>query len=232
MFTFEGKCPHCCSDRGFVAFGMSDYLIGDYDYQNVPPHDRRILEQRRENNPLTLFSLAGNCLTCKTPVVATCRGSMNARNEIQRCIGSFDISTRHKVAVENIFPKPIAHYSHASLPKEVNESFIDLQAMVQEGKRPHFIIMGCRAVLEAAVRTLGGEGKSLWERVDDLFRKGVITVSLKEWATIIRQTGNDAAHEMKGTTQEAGELVQFTRVFLQFTFELPDTIAKIRSDHA
>lgn len=229
MFIFQGTCPHCHSDRGFAAFGVSNYVIGDYDYSKTPVIEKVIFEKRRENNPLINCSLAGSCLSCKKPVVATCAASQKSLEEIRPCIGSFERETHRQVTVEYIFPSPIRHYSHPSLPQKVNESFIDLQKMLVENKQPHFIIFGCRSVLEAAVRHLGGEGKSLHERVENLYEKGIITVSLREWASIIRRIGNEAAHEMEGTSEEARELVEFTKVFLQFTFELPDTIAKARS---
>ena len=46
MFIFQGTCPHCHSDRGFAAFGMSTYILGDYDYSKTPAIDRAILEKR------------------------------------------------------------------------------------------------------------------------------------------------------------------------------------------
>ena len=44
---------------------------------------------------------------------------------------------------------------------------------------------------------------------------------LAEWAHIIRDDGNSATHEARGTQQEAEELVEFTKLFLQYTFEFP-----------
>lgn len=228
MFVFSGTCPHCHSDRGFLAFGVGPYQTGEYDYTRMQAALKVELEKRRENNPLLRFPLAGNCLACKKPVVATCSASQKTLEEIRPCIASYEKDTRCTVQVEQIFPSPAQPYSHPSLPGKVNNAFIDLQKMLEEKKQPYFILFGCRSVLEAAVRHLGGEGKTLYERVDDLYQKGVITASLKDWASIIRRAGNEAAHDMEGTREEAGELVAFTRIFLQFTFELPDVIAKSR----
>ena len=228
MFIFDGTCPHCRSDKGFVAFGLSPYLIGEYDYSKTPLRDREILERNREKNPLILFSIAGNCHKCKKPVVAICETDLNTRDEIAKSIDDFTLGTSRTVRVLDIFPHPVQAYAHSSLPEKIREEFIDLQHMAEEKKRPYFIIMGCRAVLEAAVRHLGGEGGTLYQRVENLFTKGIITASLKDWASIIRNMGNDAAHEMGGTEEEARELVDFTKVFLQFTFELPATIADLK----
>ncbi len=132
MFIFQGTCPHCHSDRGFAAFGMSTYILGDYDYSKTPAIDRAILEKRRENNPLVSFSLAGSCLSCKKPVVATCSTSQKTLEEIRPCIGSVERESRRQVTVEHIFPSPVQHYSHPSLPEKVNNAFVDLQKMLDE----------------------------------------------------------------------------------------------------
>lgn len=236
MFTFEGKCPHCGSDRGFHAFGISPYLAAVDDYRAHP----LIMEQLQDktcpnpvNNSVAEYSLAGTCLNCKKPVVASCASTVHARTEIANSLGHSERYAKNKVLVLHIFPEPTPPYTHYSLPPAVSESFIDLQKMLQEKRQPHLIIMGCRAVLEAAVRALddeeGNNGLVLWERIEKLHRQGIITTSLKEWASIIRRVGNKAAHEMAGTEEEARELVAFTKVFLQFTFELPAIIAATRT---
>ncbi|MBQ7607484.1 MAG: DUF4145 domain-containing protein [Desulfovibrionaceae bacterium] len=230
MLYFEGTCPHCHSDKGFLAFGLSMYTIGEYDYSHNTLEERKILEEKRKHNPQTLFSLAGECLSCHTPVVATCAASLNIRDEIKQCIQVADktLDPLRRPDVLQIFPQPAQPYAHPSLPDNVRESFIDLQSMVFEKKRPPFIIMGCRAVLEAAVRNLGGDGNNLYERIQDLRENGAITKSLADWANIIRRVGNEAAHELAGSVEDARELVDFTKIFLQFTYELPATIAALR----
>lgn len=224
MFSFAGRCPHCSSDRGFLAFGLSHYLIGEYDYSKNPLQEKGILMRKREDNPLTEFSLAGTCMQCQKPVVASCRASLKQREEIVACIGNFGRTVIHRVEVTAVFPTPMPPYSHPSLPENVRATFIDLQRMIRDNMQPHLIIMGCRAVLEAAVRSLGANGKNLYDSIEDLRENGVITESLKEWGTIVRRVGNDAAHEMKGTREDANEMVEFIKVFLQFTFELPSII--------
>ena len=104
--------------------------------------------------------------------------------------------------------------------------------MLQARLQPHFILAGCRTVLEAVVRELGGNGHTLSARIADLHAQGVITKGLADWAHQIRIGGNDAVHEMSGTPEEARELVEFTKLFLQFTFELPARINEVRTSRA
>lgn len=229
MITFEGHCPHCYSDRGFLVFGTSVHTIGEYDYSKTPQQEKLILMKKREGNPLVLFSLAGTCLSCNQPVVATCQTSLKRFEEIKSCVGTFEQATARALAVEKIFPAPTPPYSHPSLPENVREAFVALQEMLLEKKPPHFIITGCRTVLEAAARELGGEGKTLHKRIAHLFEQGIITKPLADWADHVRLSGNEAVHEMEGTREEARELVEFSKVFLQFTFELPATIQAARN---
>lgn len=228
MFYFDGTCPHCMSDRGFTCFGCSEYVIKDYDYSTTPVSDRRILEEKRKGNLLTQFSLAGLCQNCHQPVVAVCTASQRQLEAIRPCIGQTDRTTQTRVQIQAIFPQPTPLYSHPSLPEDLSKAFKDVQDMAREGITPAFIIGGCRAVLENALSKLGGAGDSLYAQIQDLRQKGLITATLEDWASIIRKTGNRALHEMKGTPEEAVELVNFTKVFLQFTFELPAEIARLK----
>lgn len=244
MLTFDGHCPHCGSDKGFNTFGMSYYIIGDRDYGNFPLDEKeKRLKAAKETMDLpfdrrhddlymqTSFSLAGECRKCHKPIVATCSSLQKDANRIQAIINSEKETMPFPGMVESIHPQPTPPYSHPSLPDKVNETFVALQDMITEKKPAHMIITGCRAVLEASVRTLGGgkEGDTLHTRIIDLFKKGAITESLKDWAIIVKNFGNDAAHEMKGTEAEAKELVNFTKIFLQFTFEMPAIIKSLQS---
>lgn len=228
MFEFQGRCPYCSSDRGFFAFGVSAYTVGEYDYSKNSPQEKAILQERRKDNPLTEFSLAGTCIACKSPIVALCRASLTTRSEIESCIGHREKGTNRTVTVDKIFPAPTPPYEHPAIPDKARETFVALQEMLRERKPAHLIINGCRAVLEASARALGSEGRTLSFRIDDLHKKGEITKTLAEWAHKIRLDGNEAVHEMGGSDEEAREIVNFTRIFLQYVFELPDTIQKAR----
>ena len=243
MFIFDGRCPHCHSDKGFSVFGISDYIIGDRDYVRYPlTNEEKEGKEIRENVIASVipppkeeeqqfgFSLAGECRACHKPVVAVCAALETHYDEYHQCLQDSRHTPQRPPTVHAIYPQPVPPYAHPALPEKVRDAFVDLQNMLLEKMQPHFIITGCRVVLEAAVRELGGgkEGDTLYARINDLLQKGIITTSLADWATIIRKIGNTAAHEMQGTTEEARELVGFTKLFLQFTFELPYIIAQTR----
>lgn len=243
MVTFDGQCPHCGSDKGFNAFGMSLYVIGDRDYEKLPLNE---LEKKlkyasdylgvptsKEHNDIykqANFSLAGECRKCHKPIVATCSATRTEALQIYGRINSCKETMSFTGAVESVYPAPTPPYTHPSLPEIVQRAFVDLQKMIVEKKHPPFIIMGCRQVLEASARALGAgkDGDSLHRRILELYEQGLITASLRDWAMIIKTHGNDAAHEMIGTEEQAKELVSFTKVFLQFAFEMPATIKSLQ----
>lgn len=241
MLTFEGYCPHCGSNRGFNAFGISNYLIEERDREVFPlsEHEKELETIYKVNGggagmlpgPQTRFSLAGECIKCHKPIVASCISLDRYISEMKNCIKEGTQTMDFKGHVESIYPPPAPPYAHPAIPEKIRVTFIDLQKMLYEGKQPHLIISGCRDVLDAAVRKLGGgkECDALYDRIEDLFKKNLITESLKDWANIIRKIGNKATHEMLGDQNEARELVDFTKYFLQYTFELPLTIQEKKS---
>ncbi len=86
--------------------------------------------------------------------------------------------------------------------------------------------MMSRKVLEIAVKTLNpsGSGK-LYKRIEQLYDLGKITDDLKDWAHIIRDDGNEAAHEEEPVSPEfADELFFFVKLFLMYTFTMPGMV--------
>lgn len=230
MFYFEGHCPHCDSDKGFQAFGMSEHahesVFFDFNKDKLHHDPNTLLIATQKGYDVT-FTMAGICTSCKMPVVAMCESTEKVRLEIKECIFANKL-TNKQLNIIKVFPEKIPLYAHPSLSECVRDAFIDLQTMLRQNMQPHLVISGCRTVLEAAVRELGATGKNLKQHIDCLRDQGKITAVLHAWASHVRLSGNNAVHEMEGSTEEARELVEFTKIFLQFTFELPARIQAVR----
>jgi len=86
--------------------------------------------------------------------------------------------------------------------------------------------MMARKTLEVAVKQLNPTGKgNLYKRIEDLHKNGSITDDLKDWAHIIRDDGNEAAHEEEPVSEKfAEELLSFTELFLMYTFTMPGMV--------
>lgn len=81
-------------------------------------------------------------------------------------------------------------------------------------------------MIDLCTKDLGGEGKSIFDRINDLLAKGIITKPIADWAHKVRLLGRDATHDADGTVEEVAELVNFIHFFLKAAYELSDDIAK------
>ncbi|EGU56582.1 hypothetical protein VINI7043_17059 [Vibrio nigripulchritudo ATCC 27043] len=84
-----------------------------------------------------------------------------------------------------------------------------------------------RKTLEVATKELSPDHKdlTLYKRIEKLYEEHTVTKVLKEWAHIIREEGNGAAHEEEPISEnESEELTSFTTMFLNYTFTMPEMI--------
>lgn len=225
MLFIEGHCPHCNEKRGFNLFAVSDYRAkrNEAELKNLRHHS-----QNNNLHPAKFFA-AGVCVYCNMPILADVEVKDAFLLDMRDCI--CNAARRYDgppPEILHIYPEPTPPYSHPSLPEEINRDLADVQTMLKQNLSPHFIISGCRGVLETAVKMLGGEGGSLVKRILDLKEKAVVSGVLADWADHIRLEGNSATHERTGTEEEAREIMEFTKLFLQYTFEFPSRIKELR----
>lgn len=230
MFNFEGKCPHCNSDRGFRAFGASGFKKFDEASDGVGTAPALLAKWREKyaNNCLGWFSVAGQCQSCNKPVVAHVLAGDEERREIIKYLNDFDRVCQPRIEKIEIFPKPELPYRPKGLKNEaVADSFVEVQKMLAENYMPHNILMNCRTILENALAELGKtKNEHLYPAIERLYKEGKITECLYKWAHIIRDLGNQSVHAMTGTKDDAREMVEFIRIFLLYAFELPARIAE------
>src|SRR5260370_13990863 len=117
----------------------------------------------------------------------------------------------------------------AEVPASVSEDF-------KEALRCHFIrahravVVMCRRAIQQSAIELKANGSKLINQIDDLFRNGKITESLKDFAHEVRLTGNDGAHPDKDglsdvTEIDANEIIEFTREYLHHVYVMPAKLA-------
>ncbi len=227
MLFIEGHCPHCNEKRGFNLFAVSDYRAkrSETELKNIRHN------YRPGNLSPAKFFAAGVCIHCGGPILADVEVNDAALYEMRDCMTNHDRRYEGPLPrVLRIYPEPTPPYSHPSLPEEINRDLVDVQTMLKQNLAPHFIISGCRGVLETAVKMLGGEGDTLRKRIRDLKEKAIVSGVLADWADHIRLEGNSATHERSGTEVEAREIMEFTKLFLQYTFEFPSRIKELRKE--
>lgn len=236
MYVFDGKCPHCGSDRGFAAFGVSGCEMFDFGESSFSPAILDKWRRKYADNELGWYSLGGVCLKCKKPVVAYILAGLNERKLIYQSLKNDEIEYSEKrIHTEKIeiYPKPEQEYSHESIPAGINKRFKSVQIMLKtDGIYPSDILTACRDTLESAVNDIGAmDGKeNLKKKIKTLLEDGIITTQIHRWAETIADFGNDGAHYGEGTREDADEMVEFTKIFLQYAYEFPARIRQKRKE--
>lgn len=129
------------------------------------------------------------------------------------------------------YPIPTQVNSPKHLPDNLEKFYLQAANSIKSGNFDASSMMS-RKVLEVAVKILAPESRgSLYQRIESLANAGSITPELKDWAHIIRDNGNDAAHEEAPVSVEfAEELLSFSEMFLMYTFTMPGMVASRRHD--
>jgi len=124
-----------------------------------------------------------------------------------------------------------------TVPPEVEQTAADVAADFKEALRCHWIksyrasVVMCRRAIQSSAIALKASGGRLIDQIDDLFKTGKITESLKEFAHEVRLTGNDGAHPDKDglvdvKEQDSAAIIEFTREYLHHVYVMP---AKLRA---
>lgn len=230
MYIFEGKCPHCHSDRGFKAFGVSGLRMFDFNNSDFSPALLDKWRNKYGTDNLGWYSLGGTCLKCKMPIVAYVLAGTKERKKIFESIMRSDLDqTPEDIPIEKIeiFPKPEAVYADESVPLPIRERFIGVQHMLRtEGMYAPDILTNCRNTLEQAVNDIGtmsGED-NLAKKLKKLLELNIISKVIYDWSTTIKDFGNDGAHYAEGTMEDARAMADFTKIFLMYVYEFPARI--------
>jgi hypothetical protein len=132
--------------------------------------------------------------------------------------------------VKREYPIPDGKSSPDYLPENIDNFFMQAVRSLESKSFDASSIMS-RKVLEASVKTIDPNGTgNLFSRIERLASGGKITNELKDWAHLIREDGNDAAHEEGPTTEAfAKELLAFAEMFIMYVFTMPGMVSEKRS---
>ncbi len=228
MFTIDLSCPNCRNNRGMRAWAMGEFEIISPE-KITPPHLRNLVRpEMLDPDAIIKATCCCTCTLCHQPVMVSIAMARKMFDKAKACVNSDEGYRGPAPEVLQIWPAPVKPYTHPSFPAKLNDLFIDFQDIFAEGKDPAIVVGGCRNVLEFAVNDQKAKGSNLCRKICDLQAKGVISELLAEWAHYVRLEGNEAIHEIKATSEEAEEMIDFTKIFLQYLYELPSRIKEAR----
>jgi len=177
--------------------------IGDYNNEN--PYDWMDAEKY-------YFT---KCPTCAQPIVMQSDRTVDHEDEV--IWGNpFRIYPSSKFHVNPIIPEDIRN--------ALTES---IQCYGASLYTPAVIM--CRRTLEGFCQSMGVNKKlPLVKSLAKLKDDGVINEQLYQWATLLRDSGNEAAHNIKSnfTLDDAKDILDFTIAILDFTYSFKDKFDK------
>lgn len=100
-----------------------------------------------------------------------------------------------------------------------------------QGGAPTAAVLACRKLLMHIAVSQGADtNKKFIEYVEYLADKGYVPPGARGWVDLIRETGNEATHEIKlMKLEEAKELIDFSEMLLKVIFEFPAAVQRRKS---
>lgn len=224
MYSLKTKCPHCLHKVHIPLNEVNQY------HSRIPATENALYTQHpsarcvSETSPVNAYSTAF-CPECHNPLMITFECNLGEFLDIKKATNNkaWVLTTPVSGSVK-LYPELKQPDDSPFYPQKIRAVFTELQEDIQLGRTAPRIIVGCRSVLEVALRALGYEKGNLLSRIEQARQDGILTESMKNWAHRVRMEGNEAVHELEASDAQAKEFVAFLRLFLEVAFVLPERI--------
>lgn len=197
MGVLKRDCPHCeTKDMAFSSFAAT---------------------KRKD-----FWVTALQCNGCHSGYVIELETqSVKGPHEYQ---GDIESNNYYKITAE--YPREIEKSTPEYLPENIAKFYNQAMSALRRNDYDSSAMMS-RKVLEVSVKNIHPDGKgSLYKRIETLANEGLITSDLKDWAHLIREDGNESAHEEVPVTQKFAEsILSFTELFLLYIFTMPGMVS-------
>jgi len=135
-------------------------------------------------------------------------------------------SCHNPVLVKNrgevIYPSPLPTPSDERIPEHIRKDLDEAKICFSVKAYRACAVMARRAIQAAAIDK-GAQKEKLVEQINELEEKEIITKELKEWATVVRWVGNDAAHpgNEEVSKEDAEDILKLAEQFLNVIYVTP-----------
>lgn len=121
-------------------------------------------------------------------------------------------------AKEQVFPVPQQGLSH-EVPESMRETFDEAQRCMSVRAYRAAAVMA-RSLVEQMANDLGANGRTLHHKLEDLRRKEVLDHRLLEWSTLVKDIGNEGAHETSQSLsqEDATEVLAFAEALADYLY--------------
>lgn len=211
----EFTCPHCSKENA-TMFDSSNFLL-----------------------PLnhSLLGMVFSCRSCGHSVILELdeeaskyyKNMLHYKLSSTLVVNNKFIATSDKVVrgkVISIYPEQKKVTAPLYLSDIVSKNFKEAKELFNQKYFNPSAMTSRRTIDLATKELLPTDTGMLNGRIKNLLINNIITQQLSEWADIIRLDGNSANHAFEDFTEEqAGQLLDFTEMFLMYAFTLPKMVA-------
>lgn len=214
MIHFKSTCPYCLNE----AFNFLVFL------GPCKPVSAKVSE--------TYGTIS--CCKCGKVFIAYFNVLEGEYQRAKEAINSLERSFYFNTEVLQYVPEPEKPYTHEAFPEKVNHFLKELHTLQFCSQEPALIVTTVRSLIEYVLKDLniGSERASLYERIQEALKQGLITRPVAEWAHIVRKWGNLAVHEITATPSEAKEAIEFFKLLIDLLYKIPFEIKKFKSHHS
>jgi hypothetical protein len=136
-------------------------------------------------------------------------------------------SCRNPVLVRNaadeVYPHQLPTPTDERIPEAIRRDLDEAKLCLSVGAYRACSVMARRTIQAACIHKGAPEDKKIYEQINYLFKEGIITVDVKDWAHSTRWVGNDAAHpsEIEVDESDAEDVLKLAEQFLYILFVTP-----------
>ena len=125
-----------------------------------------------------------------------------------------------------IFPPQDKTVNH-SFPKPIRKAYVEANLCFKAKAFTASAIM-CRKTLQGICRHHGIKTENLKRDLEKMKDEGIIESDLFKWADALRDSGNEAAHDVNLSikSQDAKDIIEFTDALLEYVFTFRDKFDK------
>jgi hypothetical protein len=185
------KCHHCSTIQKGIEQGK--YCKPDPEFRAPPDWGR--------------FYVLYMCTNCYEPIL------------VSKFQAGYDESSNPIISSTSLLYPTSSYSINQNIPESLRKALLEAINTYEAEVHTAAAIM-CRRTLDGFCAENGATKRSLAANLEELRDKGVITDQLFEWATALRLSGNEAAHDVTVTfsAEDARDLLDFTVAILDFTY--------------
>jgi hypothetical protein len=160
--------------------------------------------------------IIGECPSCKNCVL----------------IQAYKDNRNGELVASNISPTPIPSPADERIPEKIRGALNEAKICFSVNAFMACATM-CRRTIQCACIDQGAEKDKLYDQIDELFSKGIITKQIKDWAHSIRLVGNDAAHptNLEVSKEDSKDILDLAEQLMNILYVMPSIASKHQEIH-